>query len=465
MKTLKHQFIDTEAEKAVAGWLCAGGGLEQIKTAFPDINEQWFTISTPIYAAAQKIEANGQKAHNLSIADHLESAGHQIDDPMLITPGHDAWSVVEYSLQKLARLYGKRCVSEIGKDMEGGMEPQEAIKLLEPLAIPQGASKLLSLRFDYSTPPPKAEPILSLKGQGFVTPGNLAVIVGQAKSGKSAILSAILAARMDGRTHLGIKADCSTGAVVHFDTEQSRHDHWQLVCRAMRRAEVDEAPDWLRSYSVASLSTDERRSLLFAEIAQASTAAKGVGFVAVDGIADLCHDPNDTAEAFGLVDELHRAAAKHDCGVMVVLHLNPGTQNGKSRGHLGSQLERKAESVLQLERDDDGVIAWLQTARNAFLPKSEGQRFAWDHDAGMFMPQEGSRSEAKAQAKAERERVELERLAALVGRNGPRRAGQFITDIMQLQGTSKTTAERRFRLMKDTSIIHQNLHGEWSMAA
>jgi hypothetical protein len=83
----------------------------------------------------------------------------------------------------------------------------------------------------------------------------------------------------------------------------------------------------------------------------------------------------------------------------------------------------------------------------------------------MFMPQEGSRSEAKAQAKAERERVELERLAALVGRNGPRRAGQFITDIMQLQGTSKTTAERRFRLMKDTSIIHQNLHGEWSMAA
>ena len=464
MKTLKHQFIDTEAEKAIAGWLCAGGGLEQIKTAFPDINEQWFTISTPIYTAAQKIEANGQKAHYHSISDCLESAGHQID-PILTLPGEVAWSVAEYSLQKLRRLYGKRCVSEIGKDMAQGMTPQEAIKLLEPLAIPQGASKLSSLRFDYSTPPPKVEPILSLKGQGFVTPGNLAVIVGQAKSGKSAILSAILAARMDGRTHLGIKADCSTGAVIHFDTEQSRHDHWQLVCRAMRRAEVDEAPDWLRSYSVAVLSTDERRALLAAEIAQASAQHSGVSLVLVDGVADLLHDPNDQAEAIGLVDELNRMAGKYDCGVLTILHLNPGTQTSKSRGHLGSQLERKVESVLQLEKDDEAVTAWLSMARHGCLPKNQGQRFAWDDDAMMFMPVAGTRSEAVAAAKAEREREELKRLAGLVGGNGPRKPGQFIKDIMRLESTSKATAERRFAKLKDTSIIHQNLNGEWEMVA
>jgi hypothetical protein len=104
-------------------------------------------------------------------------------------------------------------------------------------------------------------------------------------------------------------------------------------------------------------------------------------------------------------------------------------------------------------------------ARHGFLPKNQGQRFAWDDEAGMFMPVAGSRSEAVAAAKAERERAELERLAGLVGRNGPRKPGQFIKDIETLENCAKATAERRFARMKATSIIHQNLNGEWEMVA
>lgn len=461
-------FHDIEAEKAVAGWLCAGHGLETIHASYPDINAAWLPTLGPIYSAARSIEARGGKANNLTISDQLARAGQLPGkvDPASITPGHNTWDAVEHSLHKLRDLYGKRCVAELAADMARGMTPQEAVMLLEPLATPQGGDKLKARRFDVSNPPPPAVPLLTLKGQGVLTAGNIAVMTGQAKTGKSAMLSAIMAGQLDHREHLGIEAASTGGrAVIHFDTEQSRHDHWQLINRAIRRAGAQDVPAWLRSYSVADLSTDERRALLAAEVAQASALHGGIALVLIDGVADLLHDPNDPAEAFGLVEELHRLAAKYDCGVLTILHLNPATQTSKSRGHLGSQLERKAESILQLEKDDEAVTAWLYRARNAFLPKSEGQRFAWDDNAGMFMPVAGSRSEAVAAAKAERERAELERLAGLVGRNGPRKPGQFIKDIETLENCAKATAERRFARMKATSIIHQNLNGEWEMVA
>jgi len=459
-------FHDIEAEKAVAGWLCAGHGLETIHAAYPDINAAWLPTLGLIYSAARSIEARGGKANNLTISDHLARAGQMPGkvDPASIMPGHETWEAVEHSLHKLRDLYGKRAVAELAADMARGMTPQEAVTLLEPLATPQGGDKLKARRFDVSNPPAPAVPLLTIKGQGIVAPGNIAVMTGQAKTGKSAMLSAIMAGQLDHREHLGIEAAATGGrAVIHFDTEQSRHDHWQLINRAIRRAGAQDVPAWLRSYSVADLSTDERRALLSAEVAQASALHGGVALVLIDGVADLCHDPNDPAEAFGLVEELHRLAAKYECGVLCILHLNPGSQNSKSRGHLGSQLERKAESVLQLEKDDEAVTAWLSMARHGFLPKNQGQRFAWDEEVKMFMPVQGTRKEAKQSAKAEVEREELERLARqVIERNGPRGWSSFVNDLTPTLG-SKDKAKRTLKKMKDGAIVVQNLMGDYEL--
>jgi len=206
--------------------------------------------------------------------------------------------------------------------------------------------------------------------------------------------------------------------------------------------------------------------LLASEMAATRADCGRVGGVIVDGVADLCHDPNDPAEAFGLVEELHRLAIKYDCPIVLILHLNPGSLTNKTRGHLGSQLERKAESVIQLEKSDDGTVtSWLQYSRNGYLPKDQGVRFSWDDDEGMFMQVAGTRHEARAKAKTDKERAELERLAHLViERNGPRKWGQFIDDLSTLC-TSKKTAERKFSKMKALSILSQTLTGEWELAA
>ena len=74
--------------------------------------------------------------------------------------------------------------------------------------------------------------------------------------------------------------------------------------------------------------------------------------VFIDGVADLCKSPNDDIEAFALVEHLAHLAIAYACPLILVLHENPsGLETGKTRGHLGSQLERKAESNLRIARD------------------------------------------------------------------------------------------------------------------
>jgi KaiC/GvpD/RAD55 family RecA-like ATPase len=459
-------FTNIEAEKAVIGWLCSEQGFEAIRATAPDINAGWFATLSPAFAAALAIERKDRDVTSERICEAISSESLEGMGGGVVLSPQFSRSVLEDSLHKLRSLYGKRCVAELAQDMAKGMSPAEALRLLEPLATPQGGDKLKARRFDLLNPPPIAVPRLYLGGQGICTAGNLALITGQAKTGKSAIIGATLASLLDGKEHLGIRSGKADGAVIHFDTEQSRHDHHQLIKRAMHRARVSTAPDSLRSYSLADVPTPERRALLAAEMAEAKSEHGKIALVVVDGVADLCVDPNDPAEAFGLVEELHRMAIKYDCPILTILHLNPGTLTSKSRGHLGSQLERKVEAVVQLEKDSDGnVTAWLHPARHGFLTKEQGPRFGWDEEAGMFMPIMGTRKEAKQSAKAEQEREELVRIAELVKRNGPRKATQFIQDIEGLQNISNSTAERRFAKMKATSIIHQNLNGEWEMVA
>ena len=44
--------------------------------------------------------------------------------------------------------------------------------------------------------------------------------------------------------------------------------------------------------------------------------------------------------------------------VFCVLHENPGTEQAKTRGHLGSDLNRKAFANLRIDKDASGPRKW-----------------------------------------------------------------------------------------------------------
>jgi len=276
-----------------------------------------------------------------------------------------------------------------------GEEPERRAKIIqqlaeleadvEPVTLP---GQLAARAFDFDQHPPKPVPLFQLCEMSLCTPGNIMNIQALPKAGKSAVVESMIAAvwvaNRIGPDTLGFTAENPQGhALIHFDTEQSRFDHDALVRRALRRARAEESPPWLVSYSVADLDICDRRRALRHVMTKAKEDHGGVFAVMIDGIGDLCGDPNDSAESFDLVHELHALAITYDCTIVTVLHENPGSETGKTRGHLGSQLERKAETNLRLAKDTNGITTiWAERARHCYLPKEQGPCFSWnDQDA------------------------------------------------------------------------------------
>lgn len=241
------------------------------------------------------------------------------------------------------------------------------------------------------------------------------VVGGQAKHGKSALLGALIAAQVADHSEqpdtFGIGGGNPEGkAVIVFDTEQSDYDAWQHIWRAHKRADAGKQPDWLRAFCMTGMTLDQKNQWFRKEIERASLLCNGVHLVILDGIADLLQDPNDAKESFALVEDLHSLAIKHNCAIAVVLHENPSSGFGGAtknlRGHLGSQLERKAETSLRVKKGADGVtVVWVPNGRHGDIPEAFGAAFKWCDIKSMHVS-----CDTPAVAKAEEKRQENDEL-------------------------------------------------------
>lgn len=253
-------------------------------------------------------------------------------------------------------------------------------------------AKLKARQFDADKVPAPLRVVYSLAGVPIATPGNLAVIAAQAKTGKTAFIGGIIAATMNptllAPECLGVTSAPTNGkAVVHFDSEQAPDDHWWLVDRSKKRANVSTVPNWLRTYCLTGLSAVECRSLIKLELEEAFQAFGGIHSVLLDGGADFVTDVNSAIECNEFTAELHGLAIKYDCPILVVIHFNPNGE--KTRGHLGSQLERKAETNLVLRKTGEVTEVFSMKQRRAPILEGQGPKFAWSNEHGMHVIYQG----------------------------------------------------------------------------
>ena len=153
--------------------------------------------------------------------------------------------------------------------------------------------------------------------------------------------------------------------VLYFDTEQSKYHVQRAVKRICTQIDVD-IPNNLNTYGLRKSSPSERLKL--AEYAIENTPS--LGFVVIDGIRDLITSINDEAEASNIASKLLKWTEEYNIHIVVVLHENPGSD--KVRGHIGTELMNKAETViaLQVDKYDESVsIVSAGFCRNkAFKP-------------------------------------------------------------------------------------------------
>ena len=199
---------------------------------------------------------------------------------------------------------------------------------------------------DKVTIPPK---ILFVGDCTIATFGNFSASTGKAKSKKTFNISAMVAAAVTNTTVLNYRACLPERKrkILYFDTEQSKYHCHNVLERIYKLSGLSVKKDdprllfWgLREYTP---------KLRIALIDYALRKHQEVGLVIIDGLRDLMYDINNGKEATDVMTVLMAWTSVYDLHIHTVLHLNKNDNN--PRGHIGTELENKAETVLIISKN------------------------------------------------------------------------------------------------------------------
>jgi hypothetical protein len=178
------------------------------------------------------------------------------------------------------------------------------------------------------------------------TLGDFSLIIGKAKSKKSFFISIAVSAATKNNLVLDKikgKLPSNQNQVLYFDTEQSEYYVQRAVQRICKITEIKN-PENLKTYYLRKFSPKERLELIEHAIYNNSN----IGLVVIDGIKDLVFSINDESEATNISSKLLKWTEENNIHIICVLHQNKSDNN--ARGHLGTELINKAESVVSITK-------------------------------------------------------------------------------------------------------------------
>ena len=241
---------------------------------------------------------------------------------------------------------------------------------------------------------PEVLPLISINGSCLCSVGNISAVCGEAKSRKTFLTSGLVASAMaipynklNNFKNVDKNHDLN---VLWVDTEQGEMHVRKVVDRIseMTGAKMGGliSEPRLTTLALRELPPHERKQRMYDAM-----RLMHYDLVVIDGIADLQRNTNDLEESDALVTELMALSTLAETHILCVLHTNPGSD--KARGHLGSSLQRKAETVLFVHRVGDTSVVEPQFCRNEPF-----ERFAFGiNEEGIPevcpLPMEGATSE------------------------------------------------------------------------
>ena len=324
---------------------------------------------------------------------------------------------------------------------------------------------LQSCEIDYDNPPDASKSVVAVNGVPLGTQDNLFCITGGEGTGKSNYIAAILAGtlgreRLKAEQTLGLEVTANPKglAVLHYDTEQSEAQLYKNLEKTLRRAGIKSVPEFYHSLYLASLSRKDRLKIIRESMDLFHHKHSGIHLVVIDGIADLIRSANDETESIAIVDELYRLAGIYNTCIICVLHFVP---NGiKLRGHIGSELQRKAAGILSIEKDDNpeySVVKALKVRDGSPLDVPI-MLFGWDKEADMHV----YRGEKSKEDKEKRKTDELLAVVKSAFRAKLKLSYQELCDVLMREMEIKDrTAKKYIAYMKEQRILSQDTSGNY----
>ena len=259
--------------------------------------------------------------------------------------------------------------------LEGGAMPsnvkfnplttRDVDKALKAMEYDMAKERVEPYIVDMTKELPEVLPLISISGSCLCSVGNISAVCGEAKSRKTFLTSGLVASAMaipyNKLNNFQIVDKNHDLNVLWVDTEQGEMHVRKVVDRIseMTGAKLGGLPSEPRLTTLAlrELPPHERKQRMYDAM-----RLMHYDLVVIDGIADLQRNTNDLEESDALVTELMALSTLAETHILCVLHTNPGSD--KARGHLGSSLQRKAETVLFVHRVGDVSVVEPQFCRN-----------------------------------------------------------------------------------------------------
>ena len=371
-------------------------------------------------------------------------------------------------LTLLLPLQGIKSEKDISDFFTLGRTEEELRALLADMLSQMYTQTMMMLRsceIDYDNPPDASKSVVAVNGVPIGTQDNLFCITGGEGTGKSNYIAAILAGtlgteRLDAEQTLGLEVTPNPKglAVLHYDTEQSEAQLHKNLGNTLRRASLTAVPEFYHSLYLASLSRKDRLKLIRESMDLFHHKHGGIHLVVIDGIADLIRSANDETESIAIVDELYRLAGIYNTCIICVLHFVP---NGiKLRGHIGSELQRKAAGILSIEKDENpefSVVKALKVRDGSPLDVPM-TLFGWDKALDMHV----YRGEKSKEDKDKRKSNELHAVIRDAFRSATRLSYQQLCEILMRELDIKDrTAKKFIAYMKEQGILIQDSQGNY----
>ena len=177
------------------------------------------------------------------------------------------------------------------------------------------------------------------------TYGNFSFVQAPPKTKKTFFISLLSSVYLSGSNNFGgdIKGHRTNQCLLHIDTEQGKWHAQRVFKRAIDMSAMDGSQCY---YTFALREIGYKKRIEFIEYLLKSDS-QNIGVLIIDGIADLVSDVNNLEESNGCIQKLMEWSSIYNLHIITVIHSNFGSD--KPTGHLGSFLEKKAETQIQLE--------------------------------------------------------------------------------------------------------------------
>jgi hypothetical protein len=201
----------------------------------------------------------------------------------------------------------------------------------------------------------------------YGTFGNISMIKGEEKSRKTWLKSLILASVLEGNSNQyssDIKGHNLTDKyIIDIDCEQNYYDNWLVSNRIPKMVGTPSSPiipDNYISINLREHNAKIRRDYLKWLFMESEYRNK-LGIVSIDGYVDMLDNFNDLVESTEFTQSLMKYSTLSKAHITGVLHLNPGQD--KARGHLGTILQQKCETVVIIKDEGDFSSVTCQRGR------------------------------------------------------------------------------------------------------